>query len=234
MGGLSDGELDVEVLGVISAGWQVERVRGPVAALHAADLPDRRVVRICEVVDAAVVLGSTQSDSLLDRDALDRSGLAAVRRRSGGGAVVLRPGDHLWVDLFVPVGDPLWEDDVELAAWWVGEWWVRVVQGGATVHRDSLSDRRAGSIACFAARGPGEVVDAAGRKLVGVSQRRTSAGARFQTLAYLRWDPGTLPGLLTDRAAAQVVAPILRDRVRAVPEGGGLLDRFLEEAPEFG
>jgi lipoate-protein ligase A len=48
---------------------------------------------------------------------------------------------------------------------------------------------------CFAGLGPGEVT-VNGRKVVGVSQRRTRKGALFQTAALLRWDPGRLVDLL--------------------------------------
>jgi hypothetical protein len=48
---------------------------------------------------------------------------------------------------------------------------------------------------CFGALGPGEVlID--GRKAVGVSQRRTRAGARFQCIVYDRWNPDDVLDLL--------------------------------------
>ncbi len=222
---------DVEVLGDLPGGWRLERARGTVADLHAAELPPVRVLRICEATDAAVVLGSTQRADLLDAVAVGHARLATVRRRSGGGAVLLRPGEHLWVDVLVPVGDRLWDDDVERAAWWVGEWWASAIGASATVHRAPLTDRPAGAVACFAAVGPGEVLDADGRKLVGVSQRRNRFGARFQTLAYRRWDPGALTGLLADRAAADLVDPLLRAGVGAVDDRVDLVARLVAEVP---
>ena len=58
---------------------------------------------------------------------------------------------------------------------------------------------------CFGGLGPGEVtVD--GHKLVGISQRRTRDGARFQCVVHRRWDPVPLLGVLAlhhrERAAA--------------------------------
>jgi lipoate-protein ligase A len=48
---------------------------------------------------------------------------------------------------------------------------------------------------CFAGLGPGEVtVD--GRKVVGLSQRRTREAALFQCCAALRWEPERLLDLL--------------------------------------
>jgi lipoate-protein ligase A len=54
---------------------------------------------------------------------------------------------------------------------------------------------------CFAGLGPGEVtVD--GRKVVGLAQRRTRAGALFQCAALLRWDPASMVELLSLPAEA--------------------------------
>src|SRR5690606_22436359 len=80
------------------------------------------------------------------------------------------------------------------ATWFLGEAWAAVVaqpDEEPVVHRRGVSDRELGRVACFAACGPGEVA-VAGRKVVGISQRRTRHLARFQCLVYLEWDPGPL------------------------------------------
>ena len=101
----------------------------------------------------------------------------------------------MWFDVVVPRDDPLWDDDVTRAGWWLGDAWASALSdlGGqpgldhVAVHRSGVSDRPLGRIVCFAALGPGEVlID--GRKAVGVSQRRTRAGARFQCTAMTTWD----------------------------------------------
>jgi lipoate-protein ligase A len=142
-------------------------------------------VRIHSVARPAVVLGSTQDRNDIDEPTARRLGVDVVRRRSGGGAVYLAPASQVWVDVVVPSDDPLHEDDVERATWWVGDWWAAALAGLAgpgdgpgdgpagrsgsgpgdgpsasdtfVVHRTSLGDRAAGRIACFAAMGPGEV-----------------------------------------------------------------------------
>ena len=48
---------------------------------------------------------------------------------------------------------------------------------------------------CFAGLGAGEVI-VGPRKLVGISQRRTREGARFQCVVHRAWDPVPLLGLL--------------------------------------
>ena len=59
---------------------------------------------------------------------------------------------------------------------------------------------------CFGGLGPGEVT-VGGRKVVGISQRRTRAGAVFQCAALVTWDPTPLLDLLVlsdeDRVAAE-------------------------------
>ena len=102
-----------------------------------------------------------------------------MRRRSGGGAVLVGPGQAVWIDVVVPAGDPLWADDVGRAGWWLGEVWAAALAAaglpggevwrGAQV-RSAWSDR-----VCFAGLGAGEVT-VGGRKVVGISQRRTRAG----------------------------------------------------------
>ena len=157
------------------------------------------------------MLGSTQPDDHLDRAACDAVGVEVVRRRSGGGAVLLVPGRSVWVDVTIGSDDPLWDDDVGRAAHWVGESWARAVAAlgadGAQVHTGPIIETRWSRRVCFAGVGPGEVL-VGGRKLVGVSQRRTRAAARFQCAVHRVWDPVGLLGLLAlhegDRARGLV------------------------------
>ena len=184
----------------------VERVRGSAGDFHARPLPDAggRHVWWFEVDRPAVVLGSTQSDELVDLAACAHQGVEVVRRRSGGGAVLLVPQQVLWLDVIIDRDDPCWDDDVGRAMWWIGEVWaevltelgVRDAHGDApTVHRGGLVTTTWSRQVCFAGLGPGEVtVD--GRKAVGISQRRTRGVARFQCALYQAWEPQVLTGLL--------------------------------------
>ena len=140
-----------------------------------------------------LVLGSTQRAATADLNRAAITGVEVLRRRSGGGAVLLWPGRHVWVDFFVASTDPLWHDDVTLAARWVGRLWSSVVAEfvatPCTVHTGRLVADRWGSLVCFAGVGPGEVF-VGGRKVVGVSQRRSRDRVRIQTAARLQ--PGTV------------------------------------------
>lgn len=183
------------------SGWSFERVRGSAAALHGLDpLAEGggRRVAVLEVDRPALVLGSTQADDVVDRAAVEAAGVEVVRRRSGGGAVLLVPGDSLWVDAVLPRADPLWDDDVGRATRWLGRAWAAaLVDLGlrATPHEAGLVRGRWSALVCFAGWGPGEV-GVAGRKAVGIASRRTRAGARFQCGVGRTWDPGPLLDLL--------------------------------------
>jgi len=191
-------------------GWEVERATGSAADFHARDLPlpPRRRVQVLDVDRPALVLGSTQPAAHVDAAAAAAAGVEVVRRRSGGGAVLLEPGGAVWVDVVVPPGDPRWHDDVGRAAHWLGDAWVAALADlgvDAEAHHGGLVRTAWSDRVCFAGLGPGEV-RVAGRKVVGISQRRTRAGARFQCAALLAWEPGAIVGLLAlapeQRAAA--------------------------------
>lgn len=181
--------------------WTIERHVGSAGAFHGRDLPDpvRRAVWWFEVTAPAVALGSTQSPSLVDHAAAEAAGIEVVRRRSGGGAVWLAPGEVTWVDVVLPAGDRHWVDDVGRAATWLGRAWVGALADvgviGAELHDGPLVRTERSGLICFAGLAPGEVT-IGGRKVVGVSQRRTRQGARFQCAVLHRWDPRPLVDVL--------------------------------------
>lgn len=157
--------------------------------------PDRtrREIWVCAVGEPSLVLGSTQPADDVDPRAAADLGVVVGRRRSGGGAVLLRP-DTVWIDAFVPRGDPLWVDDIGVAFGWFGEAWARalVSLGLASeqvrVHAGALVATTASPVVCFAGLGPGEVM-VGGAKAVGLSQRRTREAIRLQSSLASRWEP---------------------------------------------
>jgi lipoate-protein ligase A len=110
----------------------------------------------------------------------------------------VRPGEVLWVDVLLPADDPLWEGDVGRSFHWLGQAWVDALAAvgvEASWHNGPMVCTPWCRQVCFAGIGPGEVtVD--GRKVVGLAQRRTRAGALFQCAALLRWDADEMARLL--------------------------------------
>lgn len=196
-------------------GWTVHEHRGSAAELHALDAEDWPApsVHVMAVSAPAVVLGSTQRDDVVDRDAAERLGWNVARRRSGGGLVLVDPVDVWWVDVVIARGDPRWDDDVARAFAWVGEVWLAALrsagEAGAdsmTVHRGPMLHGDAGRLVCFAGVGSGEVVDANGAKVVGMSQRRTRSRTRFQCSVLGRVDVATHAAVLAASAPGRDVA----------------------------
>ncbi len=168
--------------------WIVERRTGTADELHRpwpeGEARANRVVAICEVVGPpTLVLGSSQPDPAVVVD-----GLETARRSSGGGAVLVAPGAQAWIDVWLPRSDPLWDDDVVRSSAWLGSAWRRglfaagVRLADLEVHAGRLERTHWSDLICFAGVGPGEVCwnD---KKLVGLAQRRTRAGARFHTMS---------------------------------------------------
>ncbi len=146
-----------------------------------------------------LVLGSTQRPELVSRQAVHEHEVEVVRRRGGGGAVLLEPDNQVWIDAWIPRSDPLWEPDVGAAAGWVGQWWLHALgvsdRAPWSVHMERAVPGSFGELVCFAGRGPGEVF-CAERKVVGLSQWRSREGSLFLCCAYVAWRPQALVDLL--------------------------------------
>ena len=156
------------------------------------------------------MLGSTQPEADVDLDAAVAAGVAVARRRSGGGAVWVDPEDPLWIDVWVPRRHRLHDDDVGRAAHPVGAAFAAALTSlGAdpalSVHRDAFVCPPGARQVCFVGSGPGEVRTATG-KVVGISQRRSRGGARFQCALYRRWDPNPLASCLRTPPPPAVLA----------------------------
>lgn len=140
-----------------------------------------------------LVLGSSQRDDMLDRDVLTRSSIDIARRRSGGGAVLVSASDLVWFDIVLGADDELWTADVGRSFDWLGEAVgsaLRSLDVDTAMHEGPLRGSSWSDRVCFAGLGPGELtVD--GRKLVGMSQRRTRSTARFQVAILRRWNGAT-------------------------------------------
>jgi lipoate---protein ligase len=216
-------------------GWEVRRLRGAAAALHAEPMPAEptRSVWVLEADAPALVLGSTQADELVDHAAAVRRRIEVARRRSGGGVVLVDPATTAWVDVIVPVGDPLWDDDVGRAAHWVGAVWQAALAdlgvAPTEVHTAALACGPLGRLVCFGTVGAGEVTTPEGRKVVGVSQRRTRLAARFQCAAYSRWAPEPVSDLL--RIDAEGAAALADAAIGTGRSPAEMVEAFVRQLP---
>ena len=182
--------------------WRFQEVRVGVGEFHGMEHPGGREVWLhCwgnDVAQGALVLGSSQSEELVNAGVLRSQGLGLVKRQSGGGAVLVVPEALVWIDVFIPRDDPLWDDDLGKSALWLGEvWQATLLEFGvaAEFHQGPYKPGEWGKLICFAGRAAGEVfVD--GKKSVGISQRRTHQGARFQTALARQWNITDLSPLL--------------------------------------
>lgn len=178
----------------ISEKSQIISTWGPAAQFHARNVGPmtRSQIWVHQVPQPTVVLGSTQSPEILNHDWIAHEGYDLVKRRSGGGVVVIDPDTSVWIDVIIAPDHLLWSNDVGQAFMWVGQAWARALAsvgvGDLTVHQGPATNPELGRLLCFGSVGFGEVL-AGGSKVVGLSQRRTKYGARFQGIAHKAVDP---------------------------------------------
>jgi lipoate---protein ligase len=213
-------------------GWSVADMTASAREIHDTELgtPGEHSMWFLDATGPALVLGSTQPQQ--------GSGIDIVRRRSGGGAVLVGGGVSTWVDLVIPRSSPLWDDDVGRAMHWVGEMWAGALHDlgtEATVHRGPLRHSEWSRTICFAGLGPGEVVDGQGRKIVGVAQRRTRSGARFQTIAYHHDVVARIVGLFgLGVDASRATAELDATTIAADVDPAALRRRLVAHLPQLG
>ena len=179
------------------------RVASPQSAFDEArtEWPDRPTLTWWTIDRPVLVLGSAQPMSIVDLGAAARAGVEVVRRCSGGGAVLLAPNDVVWADLVISPTDTRWSDDIVVAAHWVGDAWrsalidLGVQEQALFLHAGRSVRTRWSDLVCFAGLGPGELT-LGGRKVLGIAQRRSRAGARFQMALLRRWEPTAIVDLL--------------------------------------
>ncbi|MGC8466468.1 MAG: lipoate--protein ligase family protein [Acidimicrobiales bacterium] len=157
--------------------WKTHSIAGSAAELHAFRPPDPTVrsVVFMHPLRPAIVLGSSQRS--IEAVVAERAGDVAVAvRDSGGGAVLVAPGAQVWIALYLPSGDPLAVEDLPSSFLWLGDLTARTLERLGAPHYEICtypSERSEISRAiCFAGSSYGELL-IEGRKLTGISQRRT-------------------------------------------------------------
>ena len=124
------------------------------------------------------------------------------------------PGEVTWIDVIVPAGTPGWSADVHGPMVWLGRHLAAAIAAATgvedlVVHDEAMRSTSWSKLVCFDGVGAGEVL-LGGRKLVGVSQRRTRHAARLQCCWYSAYDPSRLVDLLapSDRPRMDDLAPV--------------------------
>jgi lipoate-protein ligase A len=183
---------------------RINRLTGSCEEFHQRSFPGRNdcVISLFTPVQPAIILGSTQDRTLINEQACLVNGVEIVKRRSGGGIVFLAQDSTIWIDVEIPREHSLWLNDVGESSLWLGEVFKKELAELAHInlelHRGSMIKTTWSSLICFAGRGPGEVFTQDGRKVVGISQRRTRDWARFQCVISLQWKPELLLNLLNE------------------------------------
>lgn len=148
--------IGLRAVSIVMSAWSFRTVAESAAFLHGSeaifdgdvtgDEMTRRHVVACVPTAPALVLGSTQSFDDVNRDVAAQRGIEIVRRRSGGGAVWLHPDHSIWIDVWLPRADPLWHDDVGMAARWLGHVWKRTLSLPELARRISADNLNAGNV----------------------------------------------------------------------------------------
>ena len=199
--------------------WNSHVWHGSAAQFHSLDLDAQRAVWCCVVSAPALILGSTQNESDINPEQAMAHGVDIVRRRSGGGVVYVHPDASIWCDITIPRDDLLWTDDVSTSMLWLGEVFVEALSPwlATSVYRNEFLVGDDGRTVCFASTSPGEVF-AGSSKVVGISQRRTRQGARFQCVVYRQWNPEQWVDCLASPDLAQRVGRLPVAPVDVTPE----------------
>ena len=213
-------------------GWIREHWFGGAGSLHARPMPadGRRRLSLLEVRRPAIVLGSTSTEP--SAASWDSRTVDVVRRRSGGGLVWLDPVNSTWIDVFVPRTDPLHQADVGRAFLWLGNRLAAAARRAgldARVHNGPYRPGPDRGLVCFEGLGAGEVVVGA-QKLIGISQRRTRAGSRFQCVWYRRWELGALSAVLDSTVSARAATAGVGTDELGVSGASTLLPGYVFEA----
>ncbi len=158
--------------------------------MSVADLYDYDAIRRLDVATvilarprvAALVVGSSQDEGVLNRDHCE---IEHVRRRRGvGGGVLVAPED-LGIDWWIPAGDHRWRADSRASSRLVGQWWKEALRqrglADLVVHEGGLEGSADHRVVCFAGRGPGELF-VGGLKAVGVTQWRVREGVFLSSM----------------------------------------------------
>lgn len=187
-----------------------------------------RLVR-CIPESMALVLGSRQSEHLIDLRRAAQRNIEVIRRRSGGGIVLVDPHRSLWIDIEIGADDSRYVAEPLGMMAQVGRWWLAALVSldcafpGIWQFVGQTGSDSDGELVCFAGRSHGELM-VEQSKLVGLSQRRTRDGARVQGQLHFVDPTDEILALLVEEARGPLRRPAIVDE-----QGRDVLnDRFLD------
>lgn len=212
--------------------WEACALKGSAKELHEfrPESGSPRHIYFMDVVRPALVLGSSQRRILESTDLDAKSPFEVCVRDSGGGAVLLEPESQLWVGVYVRPDDPLvqleisksfdWLADASLAA--LGQLGIDIAQKFDGVPVWTPLSRAL----CFGGISHGEL-SIEGRKMVGISQRRSKDWVIFHLAVLIRDHQQDVLELLA--AHYQLPFPVPRTSIglsELVPDSGDLYERI--------
>ena len=174
--------------------WTIETKHSETALAHEANLEEwqKPTIWIIEPKDTCLVLGKSQRGrAFLDLNYLEEQNINLTVRQSGGGAVLVSPEDMLWVDIFIPQGSKFWIPDIAKASIGIGTIWHEALKRldiECSLFEQKFTRSEASDLICFISRAAGELF-VKNRKILGISQRRSKFGTRFQCALIINWKP---------------------------------------------
>lgn len=128
-------------------------------------------------------------------------------RNSGGGAVAVAPSSQLWLTIYLRPDDPLVVRSIERSFDFLGHVLLRSLTVSGVVECEVVGEPRnkaAGRILCYAGSSFGEVT-CGGRKLVGLSQRRTLQWITFHVMIPIKETQRGVLAILRDVIDVDIV-----------------------------
>ncbi|MEC7175217.1 MAG: hypothetical protein VXW34_06410, partial [Actinomycetota bacterium] len=131
--------------------------------LHAVTPIRRDGVRLvrCIPESMALVLGSRQSEHLIDLRRAAQRNIEVIRRRSGGGIVLVDPHRSLWIDIEIGADDSRYVAEPLGMMAQVGRWWLAALISldcafpGIWQFVGQTGSDSDGELVCFAGRSHG-------------------------------------------------------------------------------
>ena len=199
--------------------------------LHAVTPIRRDGVRLVRCIPESMelVLGSRQSEHLIDLRRAAQRNIEVIRRRSGGGIVLVDPHRSLWIDIEIGADDSRYVAEPLGMMAQVGRWWLAALISldcafpGIWQFVGQTGSDSDGELVCFAGRSHGELM-VEQSKLVGLSQRRTKDGARVQGQLHFVDPTDEILALLVEEAPGPLRRPAIVDE----QDRDVLNDRFLD------